>query len=103
MIIMTPLLAMATSFDVAARAWAIVLFEHAGFAGRTLSLRGTAPNLETIDVGDRASSIRVRGAIRDLCADADFRGTCRVFRPGERRATGLRFNDCFSSARLIGQ
>jgi Beta/Gamma crystallin len=81
----------------------VILFEHSDFRGRTLTLRGTAPNLDSIDFNDRASSARALSGVWEMCTDADFRGTCRVYRPGEVRSVDPRLNDQFSSARLVGQ
>lgn len=86
-----------------AQAGEVILFEHSDFKGRTLTLRGTAPNLDSIDFKDRASSVRVLGGPWEMCTDAEFRGTCRVYRPGEYHSVGPRLNDQFSSARLVGQ
>lgn len=81
----------------------LILFEHDNFEGESRTLEAPAPNLGRVGFGDRLSSLIVRRGTWELCTEGDFQGTCRIFRPGEYRVVGPRFNDRFSSARLIGQ
>ncbi len=83
-----------------AHAGEIMLYEQAGFGGRSLTLRSTAPNLETIDFNDRAVSVRVRAGVWELCTDAYFRGQCTTFGPGEYPNLGGR-NGSYSSVREL--
>jgi Beta/Gamma crystallin len=81
----------------------IVLFEHDNFRGKSRTLDGPVENFDQIDFNDMVSSLVVRRGLWELCTDAEFRGTCHVYRPGEYRSVGPRLNDQFSSARLVGQ
>lgn len=83
-----------------AQAGEVMLFEHPEFAGRTLTLRGTAPNLESINFNDRAASIRVLSGIWEMCSDAYFRGRCATFGPGDYRSLGGQANT-YSSVREL--
>lgn len=86
----------------AAQAAEITLYEHAGFAGAQLTLRGWTPNIASTGFNDRASSLVVSSGRWELCSDADFRGTCTTFTRGEYPALDGRLNDRVSSAREIG-
>ncbi|MFT4252702.1 MAG: CVNH domain-containing protein [Caulobacter sp.] len=53
-----------------------LLFEHAGYQGRTYQVDGEAPDLRAGGFNDKASSIRIRGGEWELCDDIGFRGRC---------------------------
>ena len=86
----------------AAGAAEITLFEHAGFGGRAVTLRGTTPNFAEIGFNDMTSSIMVRDGTWEVCTDAGFRGRCATFRRGEYARLDQAFNNSISSARTIG-
>ena len=86
----------------AAQAAEITLYEHAGFAGAQLTLRGWTPNIAGTGFNDRASSIVVSSGRWEVCTDADFKGTCTTFTRGEYPALDASLNDRVSSAREIG-
>ena len=88
--------------SAAAHAAEITLYEHANFAGAQLTLRGYTPNFANTGFNDRVSSIVVSSGRWELCTDADFKGTCTVFEPGEYPTIDRRLNDRYSSAREIG-
>jgi hypothetical protein len=79
-------------------AGAIVLFEHGGFVGRSLTLTDAAPNLGKLDFNDRTSSIEVQAGQWELCMDADYKGSCIVLGPG-RHNVERAHNDRISSVR----
>jgi Beta/Gamma crystallin len=81
----------------------VILYAHDNFEGRSRTLDGPVGNFDQIGFNDMVSSLIVRRGLWELCTDAKFRGTCRVYRPGEYRSFGPRLNDQFSSARLVGQ
>jgi hypothetical protein len=61
----------------------IRLFEYGQFAGRSIWLGANTPDFERIGFNDRAESVIVEGGSWTLCSDANQRGECRVFRPGQ--------------------
>lgn len=61
---------------------AIVLYEAPGLSGRSLSLSGPVTNFDDMRFNDRASSAIVTRGTWQLCADANYYGTCEVFPPG---------------------
>lgn len=81
----------------------IILYENDNFDGKSRTLERQAANFDQIGFNDMVSSLVVRRGLWELCTDAEFRGTCRVYRPGEYPSVGPRLNDQFSSARLVGQ
>ncbi len=63
-------------------------------------LNDTMPNLGRTGFNDRASSLRVESGYWIFCSDAEFRGECRTFGPGEYASLpGL--NNTISSGRRI--
>lgn len=79
----------------------ISFYEHEGFSGRQLNLRSMTTNFDTVSFNDRANSIRVRSGTWLVCTDAEFRGTCATFAPGEYRSLDDRFANAISSAREV--
>jgi hypothetical protein len=79
----------------------LVVFEHDGFQGRSLSLRGPTPNFEPLRFNDATSSLIVRSGAWELCAHANYGPPCRTFSSGEYRSVGEQWNDQFSSARPV--
>jgi hypothetical protein len=63
-------------------------------------LEGPTPNFEPLGFNDRVASIVVRRGTWEFCSDADYRGSCRVYGPGEydRLPTG---REGYSSARPV--
>ena len=78
----------------------IVLYNGADFAGRSLVLDATAPNLEPLGFNDRAQSAIVQGGTWRLCSDAHQRGHCRDFPPGRYPLLPPDLRSKLSSARL---
>jgi hypothetical protein len=85
-----------------ARAAEVTLYEHANFGGTQLTLRGYTPDFTGTGFNGRVSSIVVTSGRWELCGDADFKGTCAVFGPGEYPTMDRRLSDRYSSAREIG-
>ncbi|MBI3149023.1 MAG: beta/gamma crystallin family protein [Betaproteobacteria bacterium] len=81
----------------------IVLFQYPDFMGRSISLQGYTPDLENLRFNDRAASILVRSGDWEVCTDANFRGSCKVLRPGEYRQLPYDFLDRISSARAVSR
>jgi hypothetical protein len=59
-----------------------------------------ASNLEGM-FNDRASSLRVDSGYWIFCSDANFRGECRTFGPGDYPMLPPELNDRISSGRRI--
>ena len=59
------------------------LYEGANLSGRSFPLNDTMPNLARTGFNDRASSLRVESGYWIFCSDAEFRGECRTFGPGD--------------------
>ena len=76
------------------------LYERQNLSGRSYPLSSTMPNLDPTGFNDRASSLRVESGYWIFCSDADFRGECRTFGPGEYGSLpGM--NNAISSGRRI--
>lgn len=87
---------------VAAQGAEITLYEHDNFGGMQMTLRGYTPNFARTGFNDRVSSLVVTSGRWELCTDAEFKGTCVTFTPGEYPTIDKRLNDRFSSARETG-
>jgi hypothetical protein len=85
----------------AAVAGEITLYETAGFGGRLVTLRATAPSVNNIGFNDRTSSIVVRSGRWEVCSDDDFKGDCAIFEPGQYASLDGRFDKRVSSAREV--
>jgi len=59
------------------------LYEGPNLSGRAYPINETMQNLGVTGFNDRASSLRVDSGYWIFCSDADFRGQCRTFGPGE--------------------
>ena len=76
------------------------LYEGPNLSGRPYALNDMMQNLGTTGFNDRASSLRVESGYWIFCSDADFRGECRTFGPGDYASLpGL--NNTISSGRRI--
>ncbi|QJR15447.1 beta/gamma crystallin-related protein [Usitatibacter palustris] len=79
----------------------VQLFDRQDFQGFLANLTNTAPNFEPLGYNDKVASLIVRRGTWEFCSDANFRGRCQTFGPGEyRRITGGQ-DDAFSSARPV--
>ena len=86
--------AAATSTD------ALVIYEHAAFAGRKLGISGATPRLGELNFNDLASSVEVFRGRWQFCVHADYAGECIVLGVGRHAQPG-RFNDAISSIRPV--
>ncbi len=76
------------------------LFEGPNLSGRAYALNDVVRNLGTSGFNDRASSLRVESGYWIFCSDAEFRGACRTFGPGDYASLpGL--DNVISSGRMI--
>lgn len=85
----------------AGHAGEISLFEAAGFGGRVVTLRASAPSVSNVGFNDRTSSIVVRAGRWEVCSDDDFRGDCAIFEAGQYPSLDGRFDKRVSSAREV--
>jgi hypothetical protein len=79
------------------------LYESANLSGRSYQMRDTVRDMRDMrgtGINDRASSLRVESGYWIFCSDADFRGECRTFGPGDY-ASLPGMNDRISSGRMI--
>jgi hypothetical protein len=76
------------------------LYEGPNLSGRSFALNDAVSNMGRTGFNDRASSLRVERGYWIFCSDAEFRGECRTFGPGEYASLpGL--NNVISSGRMI--
>jgi beta/gamma crystallin len=59
------------------------LYEGANLSGRSFALNDVMRNLGDTGFNDRASSLRIESGYWIFCSDAEFRGECRTFGPGD--------------------
>jgi hypothetical protein len=76
----------------------VVLYQDAGWQGRSLMRTEATPSLRSYGFNDVASSIEVLAGRWELCTDADFGGQCTLFGPGRHTLEGA-LHDKVSSLR----
>ncbi|MES2127144.1 MAG: beta/gamma crystallin-related protein [Pseudomonadota bacterium] len=79
----------------------IELFAQQGLNGNSTRLVRDMNDFVQIGFNDRTSSINIEDGTWQLCSDADFRGTCRVFNPGRYNDLGSGLTGQVSSARMV--
>jgi len=77
-----------------------VIYERADFRGRHVTVRADMANFEFAGLVDRAASIFVVNGTWELCSDAYFRGSCRIYEPGQYKNLGNQAQRV-ASARLV--
>ncbi len=79
-----------------------VLFSNPDFHGERWVIDGDyMPDLANTGFNDRAQSLRVRHGYWIFCSDAQFRGRCRTFGPGDYPRLGWALDNKVSSGRRI--
>ena len=79
-----------------------VLFSNPDFNGDRWVINGDyLPDLANTGFNDRAQSLRVRSGYWIFCSDAQFRGQCRTFGPGDYPRLGWALDNKVSSGRRI--
>ena len=71
-----------TAFAAGAAMADVTFFESENFGGRQFTINQLVANFADSRVNDRAKSAIVDGSAWEICADAEFRGDCRIFVPG---------------------
>lgn len=77
-----------------------LLYSGPNMTGRAFALGGEGVNLDG-QFNDRASSLRVDAGYWIFCSDANFRGECRTFGPGEYPTLPPELDNRISSGRRI--
>ena len=79
-----------------------VLFTNPEFGGQRFVIDGDyMPDLANTGFNDRAQSLRVNRGYWIFCSDAQFRGRCRTFGPGDYGHLGWALDNKVSSGRRI--
>jgi hypothetical protein len=81
----------------------IALFSQRDLDGDAKRLRRDADDFVEIDFNDNAASAQVIEGNWQLCSDAGYRGTCRIFAPGRYDDLGRGLRGRVSSARLVDE
>lgn len=81
----------------------LAVYSGAGQNGGSARLDRDNGNFATIGFNDRATSIVIDGGYWQLCSDANYQGTCRVFGPGRHDDLGRGLDGRVSSARMIDE
>jgi hypothetical protein len=80
-----------------------VIFSNPDFRGDRFVVAGNyVPDLANSGFNDRAQSLRVESGTWMFCSDADLRGVCRTFGPGNYPELPRALNNRLSSGRRIG-
>ena len=80
----------------------VVLYEQPDFAGQSLVIDSReAPNLDRMNFGDRAASMRIEAGYWMLCTDIRFGGTCSTYGPGEYPRLGPDIDHKIASVRRV--
>lgn len=74
-----------------------ILYPDAFFGGTPVTLTAATPNMGTMTINDRVSSMRLTG-VWTVCTNASYGGSCRSFR-GDHRNLDSTFNDAISAMR----
>jgi hypothetical protein len=78
-----------------------VIFQHAGFQGSSRFIAGENSNLQSVDMNDELSSIRIERGVWELCEHADYRGRCITVDHDVANMQDVGMNDRVSSLRRI--
>jgi len=76
------------------------LFEGPNLSGRSFAVTDAVSNMGRTGFNDRASSLRIDRGYWIFCSDAEFRGECLTFGPGEYASLPA-LNNMISSGRRI--
>src|SRR5689334_9361264 len=80
----------------------VTLYQNERFFGPTFSVNGPINNLARYGFNDRASSAIVVNGNWLVCEDSEFRGYCKVLRPGQYPSLGaMGLNNRISSIRRV--
>jgi hypothetical protein len=77
------------------------IYAGAGLSGNSTRVLFDVSDFVEIGFNDRTLSMRIENGTWQLCSDANYRGSCRNFGPGNYDDLGARLNGKVSSARLV--
>lgn len=79
----------------------VLLFESSGMRGRSISVRDTTNDLNTLGFNDQTQSMVIEGGTWQMCQHRDFGGACRTFEPGQYPVLDRAFHRSISSIRML--
>jgi hypothetical protein len=80
----------------------VVLYERPDFAGQSLVIDSAQmPNLDRVDFGDRAASMRIEAGYWQFCTDLRYAGSCSTYGPGEYPRLGPDIDHKIASVREV--
>ena len=79
----------------------VELFTGPGLTGTSKRIGRDIRDFVEIGFNDRAQSARIVGSIWELCGNANYGGTCRIYGPGDHADLGRGLRANVSSARLV--
>ncbi|WP_426078484.1 beta/gamma crystallin-related protein [Janthinobacterium sp. PSPC3-1] len=79
------------------------VYSGAGQNGGSARLDRDNDNFATIGFNDRTTSIVIGNGYWQLCSDANYQGTCRIFGPGRHDDLGRGLDGKVSSARMVDE
>ena len=79
------------------------VYSGAGQNGGAARLDRDNSNFATIGFNDRTTSIVIGNGYWQLCSDANYQGTCRIFGPGRHDDLGRGLDGRVSSARVVDE
>lgn len=91
----------AGSWQAAPSGGLLSLYNRRHFQGLLANITGPVPDFERLRINDAAASLVVREGTWELCTDANFRGECRIYGPGQYDTIPDGHDDAYSSARPV--
>lgn len=82
-----------------AKAADIELYSSTSFAGDVVGFNGDVADLNAYGFSNRASSIRIRRGVWQVCSDANYRGNCMTLDRDVANLTSVGLNDSITSFR----
>ena len=79
----------------------VELFTGPGLTGASKRIGRDIRDFVDIGFNDRAQSARIEGSTWELCGNANYGGTCRIYGPGDHADLGRGLRANVSSARLV--
>ncbi len=79
----------------------IVLFEHGNYQGRSVGVSTDIPNVGTLGLNDRISSVQIRSGTWEVCENSNFGGRCQIVSASSGDLGAVRMNDNISSIRRV--
>jgi hypothetical protein len=77
------------------------LYDRRHFERPLRTLTGAVPDFGPLGFNDAVASLEVRLGTWEFCTDANFRGVCRIYGPGQYPVIQEGLDDSYSSARPV--